>query len=211
MKNAFGLSIPETINELLEKNVALLVWDMQHAIADRIFNRDEVVSGVQALIKSAHNAGVPVIFSQHYSNPYSVEDAAWIRLWWKRSGFESPTELKPLALPGTQPWEIISEVTPSEIDIVIPKTRPSLFIGTPARELLAARGITTLLITGATTERGVLTTANHAQFVGIIPVVVSDAVGSYTEAAHENGLKALSEVAELTTVNEVISIWETEN
>lgn len=207
MKNAFGLRISETVEELIDNNVALLVWDMQHAIADRIFNRDSVVQGIQRLIESAHRSSVPVIFSQHYSNPFAVEDAAWIRLWWKRSGLVSPSELMPLALPGSSQWEILTEVTPSEIDLVIPKTRPSLFIGTSARELLAARGITTLLITGATTERGVLTTANHAQFVGIVPVVVSDAVGSYTEAAHDNGLQALSEVAEMTTVEEVLGIW----
>lgn len=207
MKSAFGLSIPETIEELVQEDVALLIWDMQHAIADRVSNREEVIANIQILLKAAHTRGIPVIFSQHYSVPFEAEDVSWIRTWWKRSGLDSPSELQPLAIPGSFAWEILAEVAPVAGDVVLPKTRPSLFVGTPARDILSGRGIKTLLITGVTTERGVLTTTNHAQLLGLIPVIVSDAVGSYTELAHEKGLTALSEVADLTTTTEVASIW----
>jgi nicotinamidase-related amidase len=151
---------------------------MQHAIAGRVDNRESVVRCVRRAVDAAHDSGVPVIYSQHYSLPFESEDVTWIRTWWRRSGMESPTDLSPLALPGSDGWQFLEELAPEARDIVVPKTRPSLFVGTPAREILASRDVRTLVITGVTTDRGVLTTAQRALLVDLSPVIVSDAVGS---------------------------------
>lgn len=199
MRIAFGQDIPESLDDLLQLRAAVLVWDMQRAIADRASNRDQLIAGVRRVVDAAHNAGTPVIYSQHYSLPFEAEDVAWIRNWWRRSGAESPDMLRPLALPGTPEWEFLPEVAPDAADIVIPKSRPSLFIGTTARAILASMDIQTLVICGVATDRGVLTTAQHSVFVGLLPVVVSDATGSFSNELHDLGLAASAEVADIAT------------
>lgn len=203
MRKAFGRNIPESLDDLLQFKAAVLVWDMQRSIADRASNRDELVSGVRRILDAARATETPVIYSQHYSLPFESEDVAWIHTWWRRSRAESPDTLTPLALPGTPAWEFLDEVAPTIQDTVIPKTRPSLFVGTPARDILASHGVQTLIICGVSTDRGVLTTAQHAILVGLLPIVVSDATGSYTDALHEGGLAAASDVAEIATSTEI--------
>lgn len=207
MKHAFGRDFPETVPELLAIGSALLVWDMQHAIADRVSNRAQVVENTSRLLDAARAAGVPVVYSQHYSLPLPAEDLAWLRAQWKRSGASVPDDLASLAPPGSPQSAFLEEIAPTGNDIVLSKTRPSLFVGTPARDLLAAHGVHTLVLSGVTTDRGILATAMHAGFVGIVPVVAADAVGSYTDTAHKHGLARLEDVADTARTFEIEAGW----
>lgn len=207
MIRAFGRDIPETTEDILGGRTALLVWDMQECIAGRVSGRDQVVASIRRLLDAAHGSGLLVMYSQHYSLPLAAEDGPWIRAQWLRSGLASPEELSPLAAPGSAAWRFLPAVEPTADDVVVPKTRPDLFVGTPARDILAAHGVETLVLTGVTTDRGILGTARHAAHVGLFPVVVSDAVGSYTAEAHEQGLNAAAEVAAVATVEDVLARW----
>lgn len=206
MRQAFGHEIPERLEEVLERS-ALLVWDMQHAIADQVSNRTQIISAVRLLCQAAHEAGVPVLYSQHYSPPLAAEDVAWLRAQWRRSGAADPSRLSPLAPPGSPGWRLLDEVAPQDGDIIVAKTRPSLFVGTPARDILAGLGVHSLVVTGVTTDRGVFGTALHAGHVGLMPVVASDAVGSYTAEAHARGLEHLADIADLAPARHIASCW----
>lgn len=211
MIRAFGRDIPETTEDILAARSALLVWDLQECIAGRVPDRQRIVAGIHRLLDAAHAAGVLVMYSQHYSLPLAAEDTAWIRAQWLRSGLRSPEELAPLATPGSDAWKFLPDLEPGPEDVVVPKTRPDLFVGTPARDILAAQNIQTLVLTGVTTDRGIVATARHATHVGLLPVVVVDAVGSYTEEAHQQGLRASAEVATMSTVDEVALQWESQS
>jgi nicotinamidase-related amidase len=62
-------------------------------------------------------------------------------------------------------------------------------------------------MTGVATERGVLTTVRDAANQGIMMVVVTDAVGSFSAAAHERGLQDLGRLAHLCSAADVLAAW----
>ncbi len=70
MKNAFGLNIPQTLEEVCDpQRVALLVYDMQVGILSQIKNADQIKGTVLRLLKAAREANVRVFFSRHLSLP----------------------------------------------------------------------------------------------------------------------------------------------
>ena len=208
MLNAFGRSIPITLEELLAEPVALVVWDMQEGIARRATNIATLVETIPKLSNAARRHHHPVIYSQHFSAPLEYEDRAWIRSMWESSGRGDTASMRAPYRPGSNAWQFVAETAPQPEDLVIPKTRPNFFIGTPFRSVLAARGIDTVLMTGVATERGVLATARDAIYQGVTVVVVTDAVGSFSDAAHEAGLQDLAKVAKLCSTAQVLAAWD---
>jgi nicotinamidase-related amidase len=70
MKEAYGVSIPETLEEVCDpERVALLVYDMQVGILSQIKNADDVTRHVLKVLIAARNARVRVFFSRHLSLP----------------------------------------------------------------------------------------------------------------------------------------------
>ena len=66
MKSAFGLSIPQTLEEICEpQRIALLVYDMQVGILSQIKNADQITRQVLKVLRAAREAGVRVFFSRH--------------------------------------------------------------------------------------------------------------------------------------------------
>jgi nicotinamidase-related amidase len=206
--NAFGRSIPTTVDEMLGEPCALIVWDMQEGIARRATNIETLLDTIPKLTDAARRHRHPIIYSQHFSAPLEYEDRAWIRSLWESSGGGDASAMVPPYPPGSPGWQFVARTAPHPNDLVIPKTRPNFFVGTPLRSVLAARGIDTVLMTGVATERGVLTTARDAANQGIMMVVVTDAVGSFSEAAQERGLQDLGKLAHLCSAAEVVAAWD---
>ena len=70
MKNIFGLSIPETLEEVCDRDrVALLVYDMQAGILSQLKNPEQITLQVLKVLTAARDAGVRVFFSRHLSLP----------------------------------------------------------------------------------------------------------------------------------------------
>jgi nicotinamidase-related amidase len=56
-----GKQIPATLAELVEpKRSALLLWDMEYAIAPNAFNYTDILGNLKTLSSAARQAGVPV-------------------------------------------------------------------------------------------------------------------------------------------------------
>src|SRR6476646_6046847 len=94
MKKAFGLSIPETLEEVCDsRRVALLVYDMQVGILSQIKNADAVTRQVLKVLTAARDAGVRVFFSRHLSLPKELMGMFQFRMAmaWQRAG--SPEEV----------------------------------------------------------------------------------------------------------------------
>lgn len=202
----FGRRIPDTVGELLGEPSALVVWDMQeharHAVGFKgIANR------TTSLIAAARRTGRPIIYTQHFGLPLHAEDRVALRRAWRRAGRPDPTALQARYLPGSAEWQFAPETAPTVDDVVIAKTRPNGFIGTPLRAVLAARAIDVIVLTGVATDKGILATAREAAQSGIFPVVVKDAVGTDSVAAQEQGLLQLAEAADLCTTAEVLASW----
>jgi maleamate amidohydrolase len=74
---------------------------------------------------------------------------------------------------------------------VLVKKHASAFFGTTLEEILRERNVDTLLIAGCITSGCIRTTAADAAQLGFRPLVVREAVGDRTVAAHEAALAAI--------------------
>ncbi|HEY3522484.1 MAG TPA: isochorismatase family protein [Candidatus Limnocylindrales bacterium] len=80
--------------------------------------------------------------------------------------------------------EIVAEIAPGPDEPVLPKTKPSLFHGTPLVDLLLADGIDTLVVTGGTTSGCVRATVVDAFSHNLAVLVAEDAVFDRGELSH---------------------------
>ncbi|CAM2165718.1 Maleamate amidohydrolase [Burkholderia cepacia] len=83
---------------------------------------------------------------------------------------------------------IVPELTPWAGELVVRKTGPSAFFGTPLSAWLAQRGVRTLAIAGAVTSGCVRASVVDAMQYGFRPFVLSDCVGDRAIAPHDANL-----------------------
>lgn len=165
----------------------LVVWDMQNGIASRAVNRDEMVPRIAALLQEYRARALPIVYSQHTTLPPGWRNPAMERSMVRRGRPPGSFRLAP----GSAEWEILPELRPRSEELVLPKTTPSFFEGTPLESLLRFRHVETIVLTGVSTDGGVLGTARQAVNLGFHPLVVEDAVGSMSAEGQAEGLRTL--------------------
>ena len=84
--------------------------------------------------------------------------------------------------------QIVSQLQPISGELVLRKTNPSAFFGTPLAAWFAQRGVQTLLIAGCTTSGCVRASVVDAMCHGFRPLVVTDCVGDRSLQAHDANL-----------------------
>ena len=204
-----GKKIPNTLEEILDpRRTALLLWDMEYAIAPNAFNFKEIVANLKLLTGVARQAGVQVFYS--VQTPFDLqkeEAAAWVRIRMKRANVTDPAQLlKEKDNPHGR--EIIEELRPEPKDIVFQKRRPDAFIGTDFDLMLRSRGIGAIVIGGVAIEGGVEGTARTGRNLGYDMVILKDCVGSRNRELHEMALKLMERTQfDVATSDEVAAIW----
>ncbi|MGH3822273.1 MAG: cysteine hydrolase family protein [Pseudonocardiaceae bacterium] len=93
---------------------------------------------------------------------------------------------------GEYGHDIIDELAPREGEVVIDKPGKGSFYATDLHELLQVAGITSLIITGVTTEVCVHTTVREANDRGYQCLVLADCVGSYFPEFQQAGLAMIA-------------------
>ena len=93
---------------------------------------------------------------------------------------------------GEEGHDIIPELYPIEGEPVVDKPGKGAFYATGFGDLLKARGITKLVVTGVTTEVCVHTTVREANDRGYECLVLSDCVGSYFPDFQRIGLEMVA-------------------
>jgi nicotinamidase-related amidase len=206
----FGQAIPETTAELLREPCVLLVWDMQEGIARRAHGAERVIENVAALCAAARRVSVPIAYAQHcsYSMRQAFEDRVWLRDQYRRQQMGEAGAPDARYSPGADAWCILPEVAPHAEDVVIPKTRQSLFFGTATETLLRTLGRDVIILTGVATDRGIITTAREAKVRGIFPVVVSDGVAAFSSEQHEQAIREIDETFDTCTTADVLATWQ---
>ena len=175
------------------RHSALVVWDMQVGIAGRASNRAEIVPRIASLLRAYRERRWPIVYSQHTMPPADWQNPAMARSMARRG--ISPRGFR--LAPGAEEWEILPELAPVPDELVLSKTTPSFFVGTPLESLLRFRGISVLLLTGVSSEAGILGTARHAVDLGFLPVVVEDAVGAMTPEGNAAALRTLATLCDV--------------
>lgn len=187
------------------RRTALVVWDLQAGIAGNAANKAELEAQLPRLISGARAAGCRVIWSRHVGLPVNQMSDAMRRVQLRyQTGNDEVVQFMPK---GSPEGEWVNWAAPEGDDLVIEKSQPTFFVGTGLESLLRAWSVDTLVLTGVATDHGIDLTARHGLALGFTCVVASDATGSFTSEAHEDGIARLSATAEVLTVEEILANW----
>ncbi|HWP58508.1 MAG TPA: isochorismatase family cysteine hydrolase [Candidatus Acidoferrales bacterium] len=204
-----GKKIPATLAEIVDpKRTALLLWDMERAIAPNAFNYKEIAGKLRELSALARQVGVPVFYSVQTGFDLVKEEAGvWVRIRMRRARVSDPSELlKEKEDPrGT---EIVEELKPQPQDIVFRKRRPDGFVGTDFDLMLRSKGTGSIVIGGVATEGGVEGTARTGRNLGYDVVILKDCVGSRHRELHEMALRLMEQTHfDIASAGEIAEIW----
>lgn len=206
MEEAFGLEIPETLEDACELNrTALIVYDMQVGIFTQLSNGDVIKTKVVEVLQAAREVGLRVFFMRHMSLPKELAGVFQLKTAkaWQR--VTSVNEVNPWFLRDAPGFHLIPEAAPLASEAIFDKITMSAFEGTPLDIALRDCGIQTVIIVGVATEIGIEPTIRHAADLGYLPVMVTDACGAGHEEAGQRAIASLKFMGDafFTTVEEI--------
>ena len=188
-------------------HTALLVWDAQNLLVERIFNQDAFLKNIKIIVEAARKTGMSIFYSKIVPLPREFEAPPRTMMMMRRFGIQDPDKLPNFLQPGTAEAEIHSAVTPTIDDIVLGKHTTSMFIGTHFESMLRNKGIKTIIITGLNTEMGIASTARDASARGFYTFVAEDAVSTSDEDIHKSCLHILKRVVLVEPSQKLIDSW----
>jgi nicotinamidase-related amidase len=129
-------------------HTALLVVDVQNGVMETAHERESVLANLVTLVEKARAAGTEVVWVQHTSG-------------------ELPR--------GSQTWEYVPELVRHEGEPLVHKEYGDSFEDTELEEVLAGRGIGSLVVAGAQTDACIRSTLHGALVRGYDTTLVADA------------------------------------
>jgi nicotinamidase-related amidase len=165
------------------KRPALIVVDIIRGFTDPTMplgaNLDAQVDVTNQLIDASRSASAPIFFTTTSYDDAGLKDGGvWVL---KQKGAATLRS-------GTPAVELDPRLHHAQGDALLVKKYASCFFGTDLLSRLVAHGIDTVLIAGCTTSGCVRGTAVDAVQNGFRPMVVREAVGDRSQAAHEQSL-----------------------
>jgi nicotinamidase-related amidase len=202
MKKAFGLQVPENLQEIVQSSgCALIVYDMQAGIVPQISSGLDIQKQCVLLVNAARKAGMRIFYTRHFFLPTAAAGVAQLRraMVWQRK--EEPQETKCFIPYGSPAFQIVPELEPREGEVLVDKITMSAFEGTFLNLALRDAGIHSFLIAGIALEIGIEPTVRQALDLNYLPVVITDACGSKTEELKHRSLATLNETGEVFTAS----------
>jgi nicotinamidase-related amidase len=182
---------------------ALLVIDMQRdfvepggfgeTLGNDVSQLRGVIAPLQRTLAATRAAGVTVIHTREGHLP-DLSDCPPAKLERGRPSMRIG-DLGPngrILIRGEHGHGIIDELAPVDGELVIDKPGKGAFYSTELGTMLSAANITSLVVTGVTTEVCVHTTVREANDRGYECLVLSDCVGSYFPEFQDAGLAMIS-------------------
>ena len=192
-------AVPSPFTLSLDRT-ALVVIDMQRdfllpggfgeTLGNDVSQLATVVPPLQRVLAAARAAGMPVIHTREGHRP-DLSDLPPAK---HRRGLPSlrigdPGPYGRILIRGEYGHDIVDELAPLPGELVIDKPGKGSFYGTNLQAVLTEASITTLVVTGVTTEVCVHTTVREANDRGFEVLVLSDCVGSYFPEFQRVGLE----------------------
>lgn len=209
MEQAFGLEIPQTLEEACHPaRAALIISNMQEGVLGQLKNRADVIAKVGQALDAARAAGVRVFFTRYLTLPKEVAGVFQLRTAMAWQHVTSVADVHPWFLRDAPSFQIVPELAPRPSEAVFDGITLSGFEGTPLNIALRDCGITTIILAGVATEMGIEMNARQGAALGFIPVVVADACGAGDPQAAERSLASLRFLGDtlLTSVDELSGI-----
>ena len=129
-------------------NAALLVVDVQNGVVSGNYERDAVVANIERIVDKARKEQIRVV-------------------WIQDSG-----EQRAL---GSDPWKIVSELTPIDTEPHVDKKYGDSFEDTELESVLSDLGVGRIFVVGAQTDACIRSTLHGAFVRGYDTILVSDA------------------------------------
>jgi maleamate amidohydrolase len=157
---------------------------------------------IAQVTNAARAHGVPVIYSGGMPRPnLPVYSGRWLNKNTRRDE-DTRTDL-------SQVYEIMPQIAPEPGDIVIRKTKPSVFFGTPLLSYLINLSVDTLICCGTSTSGCVRSTVLDAFSNNLRVVVIEDATFDRVQASHCMNLFDMDQkYADVLPSDEVIGYLE---
>jgi len=202
MKQAFGISVPETLAEICTpSSCALLIYDMQVGIVPQINEGQEILDRCKQLLDAARSGGFRIFFTRHFYLPNQAAGLGQLRraMVWQRK--DDPADTTPFIPQGSKGWEIVPELGPREGEVVVDKITMSAFEGTFLNLAMRDAHLEAFIIAGIALEVGIEPTVRHGADLNYVPVVATDACGSKTAEAKARSLSSLEETGEAISIS----------
>lgn len=165
---------------------AVLVVDMTRAFTEDRFPLGCTAAGVpcaaaiRTLLEAVRPLGVPVLYTRYDA---FAADAQWGRWLDKGTGAEPDSLMR-----EPDAHEIADAVKPAAADIVITKSKPSAFFGTPLASMLTYLGVDTVVVTGMVTSGCVRATVIDAFSHNYRVIVPLECVADRSPTSHQVNL-----------------------
>jgi nicotinamidase-related amidase len=183
--------------------VALIVIDMQRdfllpggfgeTLGNDVSQLASVVPPLQEVLAAARAAGMLVIHTREGHRPdLSDLPPAKHRRGKPSLRIGDPGPYGRILIRGEYGHDIIDELAPLDGEIVLDKPGKGAFYATDLQPILESHGITSLIVTGVTTEVCVHTTVREANDRGYEVLVLADCVGSYFPEFQRVGLEMVA-------------------
>lgn len=193
MENAYGLSIPRTVEEACDPGrMALLVYDMQVGVLSQISGAEEIIERVGRVVDSARAGGFRIVYLRHYFLPKEMAGTSALRMAMAWQRVQTVAEVQPFLLRDSPGFELVPELEPRADELVLDKITMSAFAGTPLDLVLRDCGLDSYAILGVATEVGIEPTVRHSLDLGYLPILVTDACGAGHKEAGERSLETLA-------------------
>ena len=166
---------------------ALLVIDMQYGLLQRnIFNKQQLIDNVNALLDFFHNRGKPVILIRHTNTSFSAEN--------------------------TVNWQIDGNIKRIDSDILLNETHSSVFKEKQFTSLLQKNNITSVVVTGLVSNGCVKTACLDAKLNGLNVTLINDGhstfhkegkdiVNYWNKYLHDEGIQVIT-TADFLKINQ---------
>jgi nicotinamidase-related amidase len=182
---------------------ALLVIDMQRdfvepggfgeTLGNDVSQLRAVIPPLQAVLAATREAGIAVIHTREgHLSDLSDCPPAKLNRGEPALRIGDPGPKGRILIRGEYGHDIIDELAPADGELVIDKPGKGSFYATGLDETLRSRGITSLIVTGVTTEVCVHTTVREANDRGYECLVLADCVGSYFPEFQRYGLAMIA-------------------
>ncbi len=155
---------------------------------------------IKRLLDASHARGLPVFYSTNTRRPDGFDAGSWR---WKNSRELENTEAE---IGGN---EIVADIAPSPQDVVLLKTKPSAFYGTPFNSFLVDLKVDSLIVVGVSTSGCVRATVIDAFSNNYRVAVVAEGCFDRVEVSHAINLCDMhAKYADVVGIEEALAFIE---